>query len=55
MWYNRSNEYLSNEDYKNDDICPCVFIKKTNIEFTIVVIYVDDLNLIGIHEELNKL
>ena len=29
MWYNRLSEYLINEGYTNDAICPCVFIKKT--------------------------
>ena len=28
MWYNRLSEYLINEGYINDAICPCVFIKK---------------------------
>jgi len=28
MWYNRLSEYLLKEGYKNNQICPCVFIKK---------------------------
>jgi hypothetical protein len=54
MWYNRFNKYLLNESYKNDDICPYIFIKKTNIGFAIVTVYVDNLNLIGTSEEFNK-
>ena len=36
-------------------ICPCVFIKKSRIEFVIIVMYVDNLNLIGTSEELTKI
>ena len=38
----------------NNSICPCVFIKKTENGFAIIVVYVDDLNLIGTPEELIK-
>lgn len=47
MWYDRLSKYLLKEGYKNDDICTYVFIKNTNEGFTIVAVYVDDLNLIG--------
>ena len=46
MWYQRLSEYLIKERYKNDPICPCVFIKKSETEFVIVAVYVDDINLI---------
>jgi hypothetical protein len=36
-------------------ICPCIFIKKTTFEFAIVVVYVDDLNLVGTYKELIKI
>ena len=52
MWYNRLSQYLLKEGYANNPICPCVFIKKTIVGFAILAIYVDDLNLIGIPEEL---
>ena len=29
MWYNRLSEYLVKEGYKNNSICPYVFIKKS--------------------------
>ena len=32
MWYNRLSEYLINRGYKNDQICPCVFIKCCSVE-----------------------
>ena len=46
MWYNRLSEYLINKGYTNDAICPCVFIKKTKLEFVVLVVYVDDINLL---------
>ncbi|KAK2389045.1 putative mitochondrial protein [Trifolium repens] len=54
MWYNRLSEYLLKEGYKNDSICPCIFIKRSGSEFAIIVVYVDDINIIGIPEELPK-
>ena len=54
MWYNRLSEYLLKEGYVNNPICPCVFIKKSETGFAIIVVYVDDLNLVGTSEELTK-
>ena len=54
MWYNRLSECLIKEGYKNDPICPCVFIKKFGSNFVIIAVYVDDLNLIGTPEELQQ-
>ena len=54
MWFNRLSEYLIKEGYVNDPICPCVFIKKSNSNFAIVAVYVDDMNLIGSPKELEK-
>jgi hypothetical protein len=55
MWYNCLNEYMLEKDFENNEICPCIFIKKTTSRFAIVVVYVNDLNLIGTHEELIKI
>ena len=55
MWYNRLKEYLLREWYNNDLICPCVFIKKLEYDFVIIVVYVDDLNIIETHEEIPKI
>ena len=52
MWYNRLSEYLLKEGYANNFICPCIFIKKLETGFTIIIVYVDDLNLIETPEEL---
>ena len=50
--YNCLSEYLLKEGYANNLICPYIFIKKSEIGFAIIVVYVDDLNLIGTLEEL---
>ena len=47
MWYNRLSEYLLKEGYKNNPICPCIFMKRAGSEFAIIAVYVDDLNIIG--------
>ena len=54
MWYNRSCEYLLREWYQNNLIYPCVFIKKSQSRFAIIVVYVNDLNIIGTPEKLSK-
>ncbi|WZZ32928.1 hypothetical protein YC2023_016329 [Brassica napus] len=54
MWYNRLSEHLTKEGYTNDPICPCVFIKKTTSGFVIIAVYVDDLNIIGTQNEIQK-
>ena len=38
----------------NNPICLCIFIKKSKTGFLIIVVYVDDLNLVGSLEELIK-
>ena len=52
MWYNCLNEYLLKRGFENDEICPCIFIKKIISGFAIIAVYVDDLNIIGTPEEL---
>ena len=54
MWYNRPSEYLIKDGYINNPICPCVFIKKSELGFAILVVYVDDINLFKTPEELTK-
>ena len=54
MWYNRLNEYLLKEGYANNTICPCIFINKSETGFSIIVVYVNDLNLVGTLEELTR-
>ena len=52
MWYNRLSDYLLKEGYVNNPLCICIFIKKLEIGFAIIAMYVDDLNLVGILEKL---
>ena len=52
MWYNRLSKYLLKEGYVNNPICPCIFIKKTTSRFIIIVVYIDDLNIIGTHKKI---
>ena len=54
MWYNRLSEYLRKEGYKNDSICPCIFIKRFGPEYVIIAVYVDDVNIIGTPGELPR-
>ena len=52
MWYNRLREYLIKEGYKNNSICPCIFIRRSVSDFVIIAVYVDDFNLIGTSQGL---
>lgn len=53
IWYNSLSQYLLTEEgYINDPICAYFFIKKTTIGFTILVVYIDNLNLIKTPKEL---
>ena len=54
MWYNRFSDYVMKEGYINNHICPCVFIEKSKVGFAIIVVYVDDLNIIGTPEEISE-
>ena len=51
---NRLSEYLIKDVYINSPICPCVFIKKSELGFAILAVYVDDIKLFGTLEELKK-
>ena len=39
----------------NNELWPCVFIKKSHSEFATVAVYVDDMNLIETPAELEKI
>ena len=52
MWYNYVSDYLINERYQNDNICPCVFIKSFTNRFVVIVVYVDDLNIVSTPHEV---
>ena len=53
MWYNRLSDYLLKKGYVNNEICLCVFIMKSPSGFVIIVVYVDDLNIIGTPKEID--
>ena len=52
MWYNRLSEYLIKVGFKSNQISPCVFIKRSQSDFVIIAVFVDDLNLIELQEKL---
>ncbi|KAJ9546931.1 hypothetical protein OSB04_019474 [Centaurea solstitialis] len=52
MWYNRLSKYLIGLRYVNNELCPCMFIKKFTSGYAIIAFYVDDMNLIGTLKEL---
>ena len=52
MWYNCLSIYLLKKEYVKNPICWCIFIKKLQTQFEIIVVYIDDLNLVGTPEEL---
>jgi hypothetical protein len=54
MWYSQLNEFLLNKGYSNSDHCPYVFIRKSNTEFCIILVYVDDLNIIGHTKDIDE-
>lgn len=54
MWYNCLSEYLLKEGFVNNPICPCVFIKRSDSGFAVIVVYVDDLNINGTCKELKE-
>ena len=47
MWYQRFRDEMLTMGFTNEDIAPCLFIKKHDDEFLIIAIYVDDINLFG--------
>ena len=54
MWYNRLSKFLLKNEYINNDAYPCVFIKKLLDGFCIISFYVDDINIIGTHKEIEE-
>ncbi|KAK4382113.1 Retrovirus-related Pol polyprotein from transposon TNT 1-94 [Sesamum angolense] len=54
MWYNRLSEYLIKKGFCHNQISPCLFIKRTELGFVIIAVYVDDLNIIGSPEEIRQ-
>ena len=55
MWYKCLRDFLIDRGFKNDEVCPCIFIKRTHTELVIVAIYVDDLNIIGTTNAISEI
>ena len=53
--YNCLSEYLPKEGHGNNLIYPCIFIKKSETEFVIIAVYVDNLNLVLPFKELTRI
>jgi hypothetical protein len=47
IWYKKFKAKMLAEEFTNNDIAPCLFIKRLGNEFVIVALYVDDKNLFG--------
>jgi len=54
MWYNCLSKYLLKEGYINDPTCPSIYMKILENKFSIVVDYVDDINIVRTPNELTK-
>ena len=54
MWFNRLSNFLLRRGYTNNDDCPFVFIKKSTYGFFIILVYVDDLNIIGTTRDIEE-
>ena len=54
VWHNRLIECLLKEGYRNDPICACIYMKISKNEFAIIIVYVDDINIVGTLNELTK-
>ncbi|KAL0439447.1 UNVERIFIED_CONTAM: Retrovirus-related Pol polyprotein from transposon TNT 1-94 [Sesamum latifolium] len=54
MWYNRLSEYLIKKGFCHNPISACLFIKRTELGFVIIAVYVDDLNMFGSPEEIRQ-
>jgi hypothetical protein len=46
LWYNQLTEFLLQKGYTKNDVCLCVFIKRSKVGYCIISVYVDDLNII---------
>ena len=47
-------EYLLKEGYRNDPICSCIYMKRSKNEFAIIIVYVDNINIVGTPNKLKK-
>uniref|UniRef100_H3G9W5 Reverse transcriptase Ty1/copia-type domain-containing protein n=1 Tax=Phytophthora ramorum TaxID=164328 RepID=H3G9W5_PHYRM len=45
QWNNKLNKHLEDQGFRRSDADPCVYVRRSTDEYSIVVIYVDDLML----------
>jgi hypothetical protein len=55
VWYNLLSQFLIQSGFPNNDLCPCVFIRKDHRGPCIIALYVDDLNIIGSQEAIKEI
>lgn len=53
MWYKHLRDFLIDQGFKTNEVCPHIFIKRIHPWLLIVAIYVDDLNLIGMVDAIS--
>jgi hypothetical protein len=54
MWYNRLKEFLLNKGYSNSNDCSCVFNRRSSTGFCIILVYIDDLDIIGYTKDIDE-
>jgi hypothetical protein len=54
MWNKKLTDFLKECGFVNNDLAECVFIRRSGDGFAIIVIYVDDINIIGSRLEVNE-
>ena len=45
---------MENDIGWNDPICPCIYMKTLENVFVIIIVYVDDINIVGTPNEFIK-
>ena len=54
MWYHHLIEYFLKEGYTNDLIFSCINMKRSKNEFGVIVVYIDDINIVEIPNEITN-
>ena len=47
IWFQQLKDFLLHKKFQNDEVCPCLFIRRDERGLVIVAVYVDDLNIVG--------
>jgi hypothetical protein len=55
VWYERLKAFLEKNGFTNNEVAPCTFIKRDEVNgLVILAIYVDDLNIFGDHKAVTE-